>query len=329
MLIILRHPDGLVHIEQSRNTDKNIISVELHNKRLFMPISTFETTYPWELIKSILQSKGPACLCDEIMKDEDPCCVQHQLQYTLLSYVSEKDFENRRILDFGCGAGASSIVLSRMLPNTEIVGIELDEKLLYTARLRAEHYQAHNIRFIPSPDGNSIPDKLGKFDYIILSAVYEHLLPHERKNLLPKLWAHLNSGGVMFINQTPNRLFPIELHTTHLPLINYLPDKLALLFARMFSKRVIFGDGWETLLRKGIRGGTVSEITDFLYGDQKLLLLEPAMVGVHDSIDIWYRLTNTKRLTTSRKLLKFGMKFFKFVTGIQLTPCLSLALKKL
>ncbi|WKZ19248.1 MAG: class I SAM-dependent methyltransferase [Candidatus Jettenia sp. CY-1] len=93
--------------------------------------------------------------------------------------------KNKRILDFSCDAGASSIVLSRMLPNTEIVGVELDEKLLYTARLRAEHYQAHNICFIPSPDGNNIPDKLGKFDYIILSAVYEHLLPHERKNLLP------------------------------------------------------------------------------------------------------------------------------------------------
>jgi len=328
MSITLRHPDGLVHVEQLK-TGKKKISVELLNKKVFMPRSTCETSYPVNLIEQIMNVKGLGYLCDEIMRDEDPMYVQHNLKYDILSYVSEDSFDNKRILDFGCGNGSSTMILARMFPNSEIVGVELEGKFLSIAKVRAKHYKFDNVSFIPSPDSDNLPSELGDFDYVVLSAVYEHLLPNERKNLIPKIWSHLKPSGVLFVNQTPYRYFPIESHTTGLPLITYLPRKATLHLARRFSKRVSHDDKWETLLRRGIRGGTAKEIIKILSRtSQKPVLLEPDRIGIKDRIDLWYQLSSAVRLPILKKFLKCCLKAFKLISGIIITPSLSLAIKK-
>ena len=103
--------------------------------------------------------KGPAYLCDEILRDESPDYVQKSLKYDLLSYFDEEGFKNKRLLDFGCGSGASTMILARMFPNTEIVGIELEETLLSIAKMRANHYGYKNIELIISPNPNQLYSK--------------------------------------------------------------------------------------------------------------------------------------------------------------------------
>jgi len=324
----LRHPDGLVHIEQPK-TGKNKISIELLNKKVFMPRSTCETSYPVDLIERILNVKGIGYLCDEIMRDEDPMYVEHSLKYDMLSYVDQDSLDKKRILDFGCGSGASTMVLARMFPNSEMVGVELEYQLLSIAKMRAKYYEFDNVSFIWSPTADDLPSELGDFDYAVLSAVYEHLLTNERQNLLPKIWSRLKPGGVLFINQTPYRYFPIESHTTGLPLINYLPYKAALYLATRFSKRVSPGDDWETLLRRGIRGGTERQIMKILRATSyEPVLLEPDRPGIKDRIDLWYGLSGTTRLAILKKFLMYLLKTFKFISGITVTPLLSLAIRK-
>src|SRR5205085_4362018 len=101
--------------------------------------------------------------------------------------------------------------------------------------------------------------------------------------LLPRIWSHLKPGGVLFINQTPHRYSPIEMHTTGLPLINYLPDALAFSAARRFSKRINGDEDWTALLRAGIRGATTGEILRVL--GARSALLEPQR---GDHIALWY-----------------------------------------
>ena len=328
MSTTLRHPDGLVHIEQPK-TGKNKISIELLNKKVFMPRSTCETSYPVDLIERILNVKGIGYLCDEIMRDEDPMYVEHSLKYDMLSYVDQDSLDKKRILDFGCGSGASTMVLARMFPNSEMVGVELEDQLLSIAKMRAKYYEFDNVSFIRSPTADDLPSELGDFDYAVLSAVYEHLLANERQNLLPKIWSHLKPGGVLFINQTPYRYFPIESHTTGLPLINYLPYKAALYLATRFSKRVSPDYDWETLLRRGIRGGTVQQIMKILRATSyEPVLLEPDRPGIKDRIDLWYGLSGTTRLPILKKFLMCLLKTFKLISGVTVTPSLSLAIKK-
>lgn len=218
------------------------------------------------------------------------------------------------------------MVLARLLPPCENAGIELEDELLRIARLRAEHFGAHHVRFLRSPAPDAFPSNLGVFDFVLFSAVFEHLLPAERRALLPLIWRHLKPGGVLFLNQTPHRWAPVETHTTGLPLINYLPDRLALRMARRFSARVKPDDDWETLLREGIRGGTVREILGILAKDGSPVLLEPRK-HVGDRIDLWYG-----KLSSRHAWLKWSvwasLKLLKATTGAVLTPELSLAIRK-
>ncbi len=330
MNISLKHELAEIEIESPASKNKNRVKVTPVRDDLFVPVKSCETNYPVELIKKILEVKGPAYLCDEIVREESPGYVQRSLHFDLLSYVDLKQFSGKRILDFGCGSGASTMILGRMFPDSKIVGIELEEKLLSIARSRAEHYEMeNNVELLQSPDGNSLPADIGEFDFIILSAVYEHLLPSERKKLLPLLWSHLKEGGILFLNQTPYRWFPVELHTTSgLPLINFLPDSLALIYAQRFSKRNLQGVDWNTLLRKGIRGASVGEIFKILKENKASpVLLQPDKEGSRDRVDLWYVKYRSSKMFIV-KVCYYLFKAIKVITGLVILHNLSLAIQK-
>lgn len=327
---ILHHEDANVVITGS-NANKFKIKVNMENDDIFIPIDTWETSYPIELIEKILRKKGPAYLCDEIMRDECPGYVENALRFDVLAYVNSEQMKNMSVLDFGCGSGASTMVLSRMLPFTQITGVELEEDLLEIAKLRSVHYKAqHRIEFHLSPDGENLPENIGSFDYVILNAVYEHLLPNERKTVLRLLWKHLKPGGLMFINQTPYRWFPIEFHTTSgLIFINYMPDRLACFYARRFSKRMLANADWQTLLRQGIRGGSAYEICKLLSKDSyKPVVIKPSQLGLKDRIDIWYAVIGKSRYLFVKKTFFYIVKLIKMSTGVIFLPYLALAIKK-
>jgi 2-polyprenyl-3-methyl-5-hydroxy-6-metoxy-1,4-benzoquinol methylase len=320
----LHHAEGDVFIEQLTDGRRRI-SVTPHAGH-FVIADNWITHYPMDLIELMLEVHGAADLCFEIMRDEDPSMVQKFLKNDLFAYFKPEDFENKTILEFGCGGGASTHILARMFPSAEITGVELVESALAVARKRAETFNLKNVRFRQSPAGDALPENLGQYDFIILSAVYEHLFPHERRTILPQLWAHLRMGGYLFINQTPNSLFPFELHTTMLPLINYVPDSVALKMARRFSKRIKPDETWEELLRKGIRGATEREILSHLPGAE---MLEPRYNDIKDRIDLYYLNTNSERLKTVKSAAKFFIKALKTATGITLVPDLSLAFRRI
>ncbi len=284
------------------------------------------TSYPLPLIMEFHAAKDLA-VCDEIMREEDPRYVETFLRRSVLGYLEATAFAGKRVLDFGCGSGASTMVLSRLLPDCEIVGIELENRLLNLARLRAQHFGRKSVQFFRSPSGDSLPPDLGQFDFVMFNAVFEHLLPDERPKLLPLVWQHLRPGGVFFLNQTPYRYSLVEVHTTAgLPFINYLPDKLTLWAARKFSKRVAPDESWTSLLRRGIRGGTVPEIVGILGGTQHAELLQP-LPEIGDRIDLWFGALSARHVWLKRSIW-LSLKTIKWLSGKIVTPTLSLAIRK-
>jgi SAM-dependent methyltransferase len=220
--------------------------------------------------------------------------------------------------------------LSRILPSTSILGLDYRRELIDLAELRRVHYRSSTVRFACSPDPDSLPVDVGRFDFIVFSAVYEHLLPAERPPLLARLWRLLDAGGVLFLNQTPYRYWPIETHTTRLPLINYLPDRFALATARAFSRRVPRDQTWDALLRRGVRGGTEREILRFIEqaGDGTPRLLEPTRFGLRDRIDLWYYVSANARPHRLKNILRHGLKGVRALSGVTLVPSLALAIRK-
>ena len=269
-------------------------------------------------------------MCEAIAREESPSCVARFLRHYMLSYICEGEFRHKRVLDFGCGGGASTFNMARMFPETEIVGVELDEWRIDVANKRRDHYALPNVAFRLSPGPDRLPEDLGAFDFISLSAVYEHLHPHERKLLMPKLWGLLKPGGVLFLNQTPHRYFPLEHHTTGLPLLNYLPKELALASARRLSRRVDPSESWEGLLRSGVRGGSVREVLGLLRAtcDRDPRLLKPSRLGMSDRIDLWYAVSTADGRGRLRPLMRVIFKAFKRASGRTVVPSLNLAIQK-
>src|SRR3954447_9868660 len=116
--MLLEHPEARVSVEPLGGDRQRVV--------VDAPPGTFiakcecETGYPAALIERILQVKGPAYLCDEIVREEDPQYVALFLRCGLLGFVPPEEFVGARLLDFGSGSGASTVILSRMFPETDI-----------------------------------------------------------------------------------------------------------------------------------------------------------------------------------------------------------------
>jgi 2-polyprenyl-3-methyl-5-hydroxy-6-metoxy-1,4-benzoquinol methylase len=333
MKIELQYPDGLVTIEERGDGLREVVVRPFEEG--YMTHDSCRTKYSAALIKKIIDVVGIRWVCHEIMREESPIYVERYLFYSLFSYMDENTQEADRILDFGCGCGASTIILKRMFPSSSIIGIDLEKKYIDIAHERASFYGIKQDMFILSPSGKQLPAGVGKFDLIVMSAVYEHLLPEERKPILINLWAALNPGGILFINQTPDRRFPFEVHTTFLPLVNYFSDRLTLECARRFSKMIEKTESWQSLLRAGIRGATPKEILSILESPKKPcgapLLLKPKRIGIRNQSEIYF--------TAARERLcqRFDGNFRRFIflaidliklLRFPLAPYLSLAIQK-
>jgi 2-polyprenyl-3-methyl-5-hydroxy-6-metoxy-1,4-benzoquinol methylase len=327
-LVRLVHGSGAA-IVRELDDDRRQISVEPASAETFIQKQEWTTRYPLALIEHVLRVKGVGGLCDEIARDEGDYVARY-LNHCILSYLPPESFIGARLLDFGCGGGASTMVLTRMFPRAEIIGVELDEAMVGLAQHRARYYGASNVRFRPSPDPESLPPELGTFDFIVLSAVWEHLLPQERPMLLAQLWTVLNARGVLFLNQTPHRWYLIESHTTGLPLLNYAPAPLVRWAANRFSRRLPGNESWQQLLRRGIRGGTAPEVLRLLgrFGDGKAVLLRPSRLGAEHPVDIWYAYSQRNAPKPIKAQMRSVFKLISRLTGSTFAPGIDLAIEK-
>ncbi len=247
-------------------------------------------------------------LCDTIARHEDSSYVSGVLLRQLFSYFVAADFAGTSLLDFGCGSGASTFALAAALPQTEVIGVELNPTSVEIAQRIAAHRKLPNVRFLTSPSGTALPVGIGQLDFIMLSAVYEHLLPIERKTVMPLVWSALKPGGVLFINQTPYRYFPYEHHSTKLWFVNYLPDRVAHWVARRYARHnpeLNSSADWNELLRGGIRGGTEREIIRNLCDatPARATILQPRHNGLKDRADYWLASTSPHRMRLAKKMV--------------------------
>ena len=325
----LHHPRARIKIAPLPDGRRRI-TVTATDPALHVQGSPCTTSYPDALIELLLAHKGPGYVCDEIARDEDPLYASVNVDVGVFGFVPPEDFAGRTLLDFGCGSGSSTMILGRRLPDTRIVGIDLEAEHLRVAEARARHYGFGNVSFHVSPSGDRLPDGLGEVDYITLNAVFEHLLPDERRPLMEQLWRRLRPGGVLFIQETPNRLCPIEMHSTGIPLLNYVPDGLAHRITRRYSSRFPADVSWPELLRRGIRGGTVRGILRLLPREAGSPgVVKPILPGIAGQADLWHRCAVLRNgASPKRSAVRLAFKLAHAVTRHDFTPEIILAIRK-
>ena len=246
--------------------------------------------------------------------------------------LSQGELQGKTVLDFGCGQGASTLMMAEEFPDTSFVGVELEQAHVDLALKLASAKGLANVRFLCSPDGEHLPAELGgvSFDAITLSAVYEHLLPAERRMVLPLLWRSLKVGGILFLNQTPHSWFPFEHHSTGLWGINYLPDGAAHWVARKFgrmNKRISNSPDWNVQLRGGIRGGDEHDVLgDITRGGGAATIVQPRY-GARDRAEYWLNGTSAK-YRAAKILISLVFRVCDRMWGVVPSMNMELALRK-
>jgi SAM-dependent methyltransferase len=120
-------------------------------------------------------------------------------------------------LAFGEGDGCGTLnFFEELYPWPErITALGLQDGAAF--RVRYPH-----IRYVQG-DACALPFADGEFDVVFSNAVIEHVGSRERQQKL--ISEALRVGRRVFLT-TPNRLFPLEVHT-RLPLVHWLPDRVS------------------------------------------------------------------------------------------------------
>src|SRR3984957_18387471 len=115
----IRREDGTLVIEELGNGLRKLTALNAA-RDAYRSQGFCTTTYPVELIEMFLERAGIAAICEVIGRDGDS--ITDSIRDLTSAYVNFDDIAGERILDFGCGGGASTGVLAKIFPHCEVVG---------------------------------------------------------------------------------------------------------------------------------------------------------------------------------------------------------------
>lgn len=107
--------------------------------------------------------------------------------------------ERGRVLDIGCGFGLFALYYAQRSQARSIVGIDLSERRIATARRAASELGLDNARF-EIGDARGI-QKLDPFDAVYVLDVLHHVPPDVVPNLIHAVHAALPVGGVFVVKE--------------------------------------------------------------------------------------------------------------------------------
>lgn len=111
--------------------------------------------------------------------------------------LQARGFRRGRIIDVGCGFGATNIVLAQAFPQAEVVGIDLSDPLLRLAERRAQEAGlAERVRFVKA-DAHQLPYDDSSFD-VAINAYMVHLVA-DPVAMLDEIERVLAPAGHLFI----------------------------------------------------------------------------------------------------------------------------------
>jgi len=87
-----------------------------------------------------------------------------------------------RVLDLGCGTGTLALLIKRLHPTIQVVGLDPDPRALARARRKAAG-AAVDIRF-DQGYANDLPYPDASFDRVFSSFMFHHVWPDQRENTL-------------------------------------------------------------------------------------------------------------------------------------------------
>ncbi len=146
-----------------------------------------------------------------------------------------KALKGARMLEIGCGTGASTVALTEQ--GAIVTAVDVNAGNIEAARARLDLYGL-SADFVVA-NATELLERFspGSFDLIVFFATLEHLTYAERMTAMRGTWSMLKGGQLWAVVETPNRLWWFDDHTACLPFYHWLPDELALDYAP-YSERL-------------------------------------------------------------------------------------------
>jgi SAM-dependent methyltransferase len=217
--------------------------------------------------------KYPQFLADQLGGPESR--LMHFVQYL----VPEIEFrcgplDNKRVLDFGCGTGPSTVALAMRAKS--VVAFDVDPESMRLCRRRlAEHGLESQVQLLYAESLDEVRDLIGEVDLILMCGVIEHLPITQgdlRRNIIRTLFGMLKESGYLYVYDTPNRVWPYDFHTTHLWWIPWMEPGSARAYRRAvrrgrYKDSPRISPGPRGMEQSGAWGATYWEILEYLKGE--------------------------------------------------------------
>ena len=184
----------------------------------------------------------------------------------LFGYLRRAGARELRVLEVGCSFGHMTEYLCEQPEVSEVWTFDTDPEFVAMVRAKVEDQALEKVREVAWIDGEAtrrLPYRSGEFDLVIACGVVEHLPRRFRRAQVDEHYRVLSRGGHIAILDTPNRAFPVETHSVGLPLVQWLPPRLALAYARAFRPGKFRGETLEDFTADGT-GWQNASLTDCL-----------------------------------------------------------------
>jgi SAM-dependent methyltransferase len=139
------------------------------------------------------------------------------------------------VLEVGCSFGHMTEWLAEQPEVAAIDTFDTDAAFVAMTRAKVAELPLAKVRevlHLSNDETRRLPWADGAFDLVLAIGVVEHLPARNRRAQVDEYYRVLAPGGHIAILDTPNRWFPLETHSVGLPLVQWLPPRLAYRYAR-------------------------------------------------------------------------------------------------
>ena len=212
------------------------------------------TAYSERVVRMLIERKGPrrAALYFPFKETRG----RHFLA-PLFRYLRRVGAAELKVLEVGCSFGHITERLAEEPEVAELYTFDTDPAFVAIARAKVEELGLRVVRdvaHLTNDETCRLPYGDACFDLVLAIGVVEHLPARTRRAQVDEYYRVLAGGGHIAILDTPNRVFPLETHSVGLPLVQWLPPRLAYRYARLgrpeqfhdvtYAEFIADGTGW-------------------------------------------------------------------------------------
>jgi SAM-dependent methyltransferase len=172
----------------------------------------------------------------------------------LLRYLRGRGARDLSVLEVGASFGHITEYLAEQPEIAEIHCFDTDPAFVDIVRAKVEEQDLRKVKDVllfGNDETRRLPWPDARFDLVLVVGVVEHLPARNRRAQVDEYYRVLAPGGHIAILDTPNRLFPLETHSIGLPLVQWLPPRLAYAYARLARPWKFGAVSYETFVADG------------------------------------------------------------------------------